>query len=80
MTGIQSKRKIITLDCREMAPPEPLVKVLETLNTLAHDEALLMIHRKRPNLLFPRLDELGFSHEIKEEDESVIKLLIWKGD
>ncbi|MDT8316797.1 MAG: DUF2249 domain-containing protein [bacterium] len=70
--------KIIVVDCRELEPPEPMIKVLEAVNNMADDEAVIMIHRKMPRLLFSRLDELGFSHEVTEESEGFIKLLIWR--
>ena len=75
---MQFSGKIIIVDCRELEPPEPMVKVLEAVNDMEADEAVLMIHRKMPRLLFSKLDELGFSHEVTEESEGLIKLLIWR--
>ncbi len=75
---MQFSGKIIIVDCRELEPPEPMVKILETVNNMAADEAVLMIHRKRPRLLFSKLDELGFNHDVTEESEGLIKLLIWR--
>ena len=75
---MQFSGKIIIVDCRELEPPEPMVKVLEAVNNMAADEAVLMIHRKMPRLLFSKLDELGFSHDVTEESEGLIKLLIWR--
>lgn len=77
-TILQFSDKIIIVDCRELEPPEPMVKVLEAVNDMAEDEAVLMIHRKVPRLLFSKLDELGFSHELTEETEGLVKLLIWR--
>jgi len=62
----------------ELEPPEPMVKVIEAVNNMAAHEAVLMVHRKMPRLLFSKLDELGFSHEVTEESEGLIKLLIWR--
>lgn len=78
MTDLQFSGKIIIVDCRELEPPEPMVKVLEAVNNMASDEAVLMVHRKMPRLLFSKLDELGFSHELTEESEGLIKILIWR--
>ena len=75
---MQFSGKIIIVDCRELEPPEPMVKVLEAVNNMSADEAVLMIHRKMPRLLFSKLDELGFSHDVTEESEGLIKLLIWR--
>ena len=70
--------KTIIVDCRNLEPPEPMVKVLEAVHDMRSDEAVLMIHRKMPRLLFSKLDELGFSHEVIEETDGLVKLLIWK--
>ncbi|MDH3974427.1 MAG: DUF2249 domain-containing protein [Deltaproteobacteria bacterium] len=78
MSDIINSRKIITVDCRELEPPEPMIKVLEAVHHMGDDEAVMMVHRKRPRLLFPRLDELGLKHEIREERENRIKILIWR--
>ncbi len=71
-------KSIVTIDCRDLEPPEPMVRVLEALHHLAAHEAILMIHRKFPRLLIPRLKELSVSHEVTEEDEGIVKILIWK--
>jgi len=55
-----------------------MIKVLEAVHVMDDDEAVMMIHRKRPRLLFPRLEELGLKHEIKEEREDLVKILIWR--
>ena len=80
MNEILKTRKIITIDCRELEPPEPFVKVMEAVNTLSEDEAVLMIHRKKPRLLLPKLEELGMKYELTEKGESEIELLIWRDE
>ena len=70
--------KIITVDCRELVPPEPMVKVLEAVEKMGKDEAVLMLHRKKPTLLFPRLKEKGLDFELTDKDDENIELLIWR--
>ena len=70
--------KIITVDCRELEPPEPMVKVLEAVEKMGKEEAVLMLHRKRPTLLFPRLKEKGLEFELTEKEDESIELLIWR--
>ena len=77
-TDLKFSGKIIIVDCRDLEPPEPMVKVLEAIHHAGSDEAVLMIHRKMPRLLFSKLDELGFSYEVIEETDGLVKLLIWK--
>ncbi len=70
--------KTIVIDCRELEPPEPMVRVLEAVQKMADNEAVLMVHRKYPRLLIPRLDEMKLSHRLIEESDDLVKLLIWK--
>ena len=78
MSDIINSRKIITIDCRELEPPEPMIKVLEAVQLMGDDEAVIMVHRKRPRLLFPRLEELSLNYEITEESDDLVKILIWR--
>ena len=70
--------KIITVDCRELEPPEPMVKVLEAVEKMGKDEAVLMLHRKKPALLLPRLKEKGLEFKLTEKDDESIELFIWR--
>ena len=74
----ESFSKIITIDCSELEPPEPFVKVLEAVQDMGKDEAVLMVHRKPPRLLISRLKELGFHFDLKEGPGESVRLLIWK--
>jgi len=76
--AIFEDRKIITVDCRDLEPPEPFVTVLEAIERMKDDEAVLMIHRKSPRLLFPRLKEKGLSFSMTETSGGSIELLIWR--
>ena len=76
--AILQNHKIITVDCRELEPPEPFVKVLEAIEAMKEDEAVLMIHRKKPRLLFPKLKEKGLSFSMNEASDESIELLIWR--
>jgi TusA-related sulfurtransferase len=78
MSGGYSSKKIISMDCRELEPPEPMVKVLEAVQVMKRNEALLMIHRKVPRILLPRLSELGLNFEVVEEEPDTVKLYIWR--
>ena len=66
------------IDCSLMVPPEPMVVVLEQLETLGENETLLMIHRQNPVHLLPILVARGFEYQFKVQDEGHIELLIWK--
>lgn len=74
----QTDRKIIEIDCRELVPPGPMIQVLEAVETMKKDEAILMIHRKNPIPLYDRLEERGCHYQLKEFEDGSIQLLIWK--
>jgi len=68
---------MITLDCREMAPPEPMVVVLEALQNKKPDDQIMMIHRHNPVHLLPILAARGFIYQVEEKGEGHVELLIW---
>jgi uncharacterized protein (DUF2249 family) len=76
--NIKDSRKIITIDCRELLPPEPLVKVMTSVENLKDDEAILMLHRHNPCSLFPKLEERDLKSEMKEFEDGSVEILIWK--
>ena len=65
-----------TLDVRGLEPPQPMVAVLERLETLAPGETLTVIHDRRPIFLYPQLDERGFTHRTDEAEPGVIRIVI----
>jgi len=77
-SGVKRDLHIITVDCRDLLPPEPMVKVLEAVEKMGRDEAVLMVHRKKPALLLPKLKEKGLDFELTEKDDERIELLIWR--
>lgn len=68
----------LTIDVRDLVPPEPMIKILETLTALPPGGTLLVRHVRRPMHLYPRLDELGYRHETRELGPEQIEVLIQK--
>lgn len=68
----------VTIDVSELVPPEPLVKILQTLETLPVGGRLLVHHVRRPIHLYDRLDELGYAHDTREIASDHIEVLIEK--
>ena len=64
------------LDVRGLEPPEPMVQILERLDTLRPGQRLVVLHERRPMLLYPQLDERGFDHETDEPEPGLIRILI----
>lgn len=67
---------VVILDVRGLEPPEPMVRTLAALETLPRGKTLLQINERIPQFLLPRLEELGFDHEIREQAEGVVRVFI----
>jgi uncharacterized protein (DUF2249 family) len=65
--------QIIELDVRGLEPPRPLLTILETLAALPEGAALLARTRWRPALLYPQLEQRGFTGaSIEQPDGSYV--------
>jgi uncharacterized protein (DUF2249 family) len=64
------------LDARELPPPEPLRTTLERLAELDDDTVLLQTNDRRPQHLYPQLEERGYSYETVQEGDTTLTA-IW---
>jgi uncharacterized protein (DUF2249 family) len=67
---------VVILDVRGLEPPEPMVRTLEALETLPAGKTLLQINARVPKFLLPMLEERGFTYEIREQDETLVRTFI----
>ncbi|WP_053948291.1 DUF2249 domain-containing protein [Halolamina sediminis] len=58
------------LDASDLPPPKPLRNTLERLEELSDGAVLVQTNDRRPQHLYPRLEERGYSYETVEEDGS----------
>ncbi|MGB3327422.1 MAG: DUF2249 domain-containing protein [Thermomicrobiales bacterium] len=68
----------VTIDVSELVPPEPMVKILSTLETLPAGARLLVHHVRRPIHLYDRLDEMGYPHATRELGPDRVEVMIEK--
>src|SRR3990170_5272040 len=68
----------VVVDVRGLEPPHPMLRVLELLDRLAPGQRLLVIHERRPLLLYPQLEERGFRHETEELGPGEFRITIWR--
>jgi TusA-related sulfurtransferase len=68
----------IELDVRGLEAPEPLVRVLETLDRMDADDSLLLKIDCRPVPLFRILDRNGYVHEERPGVDSLLEISIRK--
>jgi uncharacterized protein (DUF2249 family) len=66
----------VVLDVRGLEPPEPMVRILERIDTLAADGVLDVIHDRQPIFLYPQLDARGFAYEAQEEGPGRVHIRI----
>src|SRR3990172_6218374 len=66
----------IVLDVRGLEPPEPMVRILERLDTLPPGQRFVVFHERRPMLLYPQLDERGFLHDTGELEPRLLRIVI----
>lgn len=59
----------VTVDVRGLEPPQPLVRILETLATLPGDVALRAHTDRRPMHLYAQLELRGFAGESEEQTD-----------
>ena len=66
------------LDVRGLDPPEPMERVLATLEGLRYDDVLLVRHHREPQPLYPILAERGYSHRAEEDGSGEWRIRIWR--
>lgn len=66
------------LDVCGLEPPEPLVRILAACAALAPNATLKVLHERKPQLLYARLDEQGLLHRTEELAEDVFHIYITK--
>lgn len=68
----------ITLDVRGMEPPEPLEKVLQTIEGFGVGDRLTLVIDCRPQPLFRILERSGFAYREEAGSESRYEITIWR--
>ncbi|MCP4994874.1 MAG: DUF2249 domain-containing protein [Gammaproteobacteria bacterium] len=66
------------LDVSMLEPCEPLDRSIEAVRALSSGDYLKVIHRREPLLLYPMLQELGFSWHAQQADDSIYHIFVWK--
>ena len=75
---LRFKDRTQTIDVRELEMPQPMLNILDALDTLPPGTALFVHHKRIPVFLLPELAERKFDYRIKEIGENEVHLLIFK--
>jgi uncharacterized protein (DUF2249 family) len=66
------------VDARYLEPPEPFVRTMELLDTLAPGERMLLLLFREPHPLYRVLQKNGYSHETELVADGTFEILIWR--
>ena len=66
------------VDARYLEPPEPFVRTMELLDTLAPGERMLLLLFREPHPLYRVLKKNGYSHETELVADGTFEILIWR--
>lgn len=66
----------ILVDARELEPPEPLEKVLQTLNLLRPGQSIRLLLHREPFPLYSLLAVRGYCHATQMEADGSYVILI----
>jgi uncharacterized protein (DUF2249 family) len=64
-----SPAEVLDVDARGLEPPQPMVKILETLSALPANAAVRARTDRRPVHLYPLLEARGFAGESEEQSD-----------
>ena len=69
----------LTIDISQLVPPEPMMRILGALAQLKPGDTLLVHHVREPLYLYPKLEELGHSHQTWKLGPDRVDILIKVG-
>jgi TusA-related sulfurtransferase/predicted HTH domain antitoxin len=66
------------LDVRDLEMPQPMMTILENLETLQPEEALFVEHKRVPQFLLPELEKKNYLWTTKKINDSHTQMIIYK--
>ncbi len=76
--SVEPANAMIELDVRDLEPPEPFQRALDTLAMLQPGSQLRMLHYREPFPLYAILRERGFTHRTTQLTDGSYEILIWR--
>lgn len=64
------------IDVRGLEPPEPLVRILARCAGLEDGRTLKVVHERRPEMLYARLEDQGLVHRTEVLGEDLVHIFI----
>jgi hypothetical protein len=69
----------VYIDNRGLEPPQPMLRILGLLDTLAPGERLEAHSDRVPVMLLPRLEEQGWRYETAPQPDGSCRVVVWRG-
>lgn len=67
------------LDNRGLEPPNPMIRTLEALDSMAPGEVLVIHNDRVPVYLLPQLADAGAQYQVEEQPDGSARVRITKG-
>lgn len=67
---------VVILDVRGLEPPEPMMRTFEALERLPPGKTLIQLNLRVPQFLLPQLAARGFTYEVREQSQDLVRLFI----
>lgn len=68
----------VILNVSDLEPPEPLERVLDAIEKLGPGQFLRMLHNREPFPLYMILEDSGFKYCVREGQETIFEIFIWR--
>jgi len=72
--------KLIEIDARGLEPPEPMEKVMQTLDLLHSGQHIRLLLHREPFRLYPILQSRGYRHDTMPQADGSYVILIRPAD
>lgn len=73
----QFEQQLEILDVRALEMPQPMIRILQALDTLPENKALFVYHNRIPVFLLPELKDRNMDYRIKTVSEGEVNMLIF---
>lgn len=73
----QYKGRLVYINVQHLEMPQPMIMILESLDSLPKDHALYVYHKRVPVFLLPELKKRSLDFRVKELNENEVHLIIY---
>jgi uncharacterized protein (DUF2249 family) len=80
MARMSLSNREILVDARNLEPPEPMEKVMQTLGLLRPDQSIRLLLHREPFPLYPLLSARGYQHDTHMAVDGSYIILIQPAD